>query len=208
MIAANQMDIGTINLSDLLARGASFKQYAKGDLIFSEGSECHYYHQLESGLVRWVNIDDEGRAYVQAFIMPGESFGEMPLFDNGPYASSSYAEQDCVVVRLKKENFLQMMAAGNQLLMAMTVVMARRLRYKFFMIKTLANPSPAARIERLLQYLIQEQRHICPSTKQLKLKRQQIADLCGLRVETVIRTILQMNDEGNLQIRERKIYLT
>jgi CRP/FNR family transcriptional regulator, cyclic AMP receptor protein len=208
MIPSTLPATGTIDISALLASGASFKRVAKGDLIFSEGSHCSFYHQLVSGSVRWVNIDDDGRTYVQAFIEPGECFGEMPLFDDGPYASSAFAEQDCLIIRLKKEHFLQMMAENNKLLMAMGRVLAQRLRYRFFLLKTLTNPSPEVRIERLFDYLKQEGRHICNQTGQLNLKRQQIADLCGLRVETVIRTILHMHETGALLVQDRKIYLS
>lgn len=207
MFPANFTTPGAIDVSVLLASGASFKPVAKGDLIFSEGSHCSFYHQLISGSVRWVNIDDDGRVYVQAFIEPGECFGEMPLFDDGPFASSAFAEQDSLLIRLKKEHFLQLMKENNILLMSMSRILAQRLRYKFFLLKALANPSPDVRIERLFQYLKQECRHISPETGMLRLKRQQIADLCGLRVETVIRTIKQMHEEGRLLISERKIYL-
>jgi CRP-like cAMP-binding protein len=37
--------------------------------------------------------------------------------------------------------------------------------------------------------------------------RQQIADMTGLRVETVIRTVKQLQKEGKLEIIQHKIYL-
>ena len=37
--------------------------------------------------------------------------------------------------------------------------------------------------------------------------RQQIADMTGLRVETVIRTVKKLQREGKLEIRQHKIYL-
>ncbi len=199
---------GTIDVSVLLASGASFKQVPKGEMIFSEGAHCSFYHQLVLGSVRWVNIDDDGRMYVQSFIEPGECFGEIPLFDDGPYASSAFAEKDSLIIRLKREHFLQLMAENNTLLMDMCRVMAQRLRYKFFLLKTLTNPSPEVRIERLFHHLKQEGRHMWGAKNLLLLKRQQIADLCGLRVETVIRTIRHMHEAGKLLLDDRKIYLT
>jgi CRP/FNR family transcriptional regulator, cyclic AMP receptor protein len=198
---------GTIEIPLLLASGASFRQVRKGDLIFSEGSACWYYYQLVSGSVRWVNIDDDGRTYVQAFIEPGECFGELPLFDEGPYASSAFAEKDSMYIRLKKETFSQLMAEQPELLMIMSRLLAHRLREKFFMLKSIANPSPEVRLVRLLEYLKNSGRHIVKETNQIRLTRQQIADLSGLRVETVIRTMKHMHLEGLLRIENRKIFL-
>jgi len=199
--------IGTIDESILLASGASFKQVAKGEQIFSEGGYCSFYHQLVSGSVRWVNIDDAGRIFVQAFIEPGECFGEMPLFDDGPYASSAFAEKDSLLLRLKREHFLQLLAENNQLLFKMSKVLAQRLRFKFLILRCIANPSPQICLMQLLECLKKEGRHINAASNLLELTRQQLADISGLRVETVIRTIRQMHDAGMLNVLERKIYL-
>lgn len=40
----------------------------------------------------------------------------------------------------------------------------------------------------------------------VKLTRQQIADMTGLRVETVIRSIRQMEEKGELVIDKGKVY--
>lgn len=36
--------------------------------------------------------------------------------------------------------------------------------------------------------------------------RQQLSDMLGLRVETVIRTIKQLEKEGHLKIKDRKVF--
>lgn len=198
---------GTIEIPLLLASGAAFRHAAKGDMIFSEGTTCWYYYQLVAGMVRWVNIDDDGRTYVQAFIEAGECFGELPLFDEGPYASSAIAEKDSMYLRLKKETFYELMAEHPDLLMNMSRLLAHRLREKFFLLKSIANPSPEVRLLRLLEYLKQSGRHIALETNLIKLTRQQIADLLGLRVETVIRTMRRMHNEGLLRIENRKIFI-
>ena len=81
-----------IDTDTLLAWGAVYKQANAGEVLFSEGSVCQYYNQLVSGTIKWVNIDDEGREYIQDIIEPGESFGELPLFDEGLYSASAIAE--------------------------------------------------------------------------------------------------------------------
>lgn len=198
---------GTIDLDVLLAWGASFKQVGKGDLIFSEGTCCRFYHQLVWGSVRLMNIDDDGRVYVHSFIEPGESFGEFPLFDDGLFATAAFAETDSLVIRLRKETFLHLMEENNALQMEMTRTLARRLRFKFFIIECLANPSPEIRLLRLLKYFKEEGRHLEPGSNQLMLTRQQLAELLGLRVETVIRAIRHLHDEGSVKVMDRKIYL-
>lgn len=195
-----------IDVNLLLALGATFRDVAKGEIIFQEGSHCRFYHQLVSGSVRWVNTDDKGKEYIQSFIEPGESFGEFPLFDDGPYAASAIANEDAVVLRLKKETFLQLLKEEPSLHLHFDKKLVERLRFKFMLLRMLSNHTPEERVHNLLDFLKGNQKHICPNCHQIKLTRQQIADLCGLRVETVIRVVRRMHDEGQLLVENRKIY--
>jgi CRP-like cAMP-binding protein len=197
---------GMIDVNLLLAMGATLRDVAKGDFIFQEGTHCRFYHQLVSGSVRWVNTDDKGKEYIQAFIDTGESFGEFPLFDDGPYAASAIANEDSVIIRLKKETFLQLLKEDQSLHLRFDKKLVERLRFKFLLLRMLSNHTPEERVNNLLDFLKGNQKHICPNCHQIKLTRQQIADLCGLRVETVIRVVRRMHDEGRLLVENRKIY--
>ncbi|MBK8713103.1 MAG: Crp/Fnr family transcriptional regulator, partial [Niastella sp.] len=60
-----------IDIDVLLAYGAAFKKVNKGEVIFNEGTSCSFYYQLVSGRVRWINIDEEGKEFIQIFVEPG-----------------------------------------------------------------------------------------------------------------------------------------
>ena len=98
-----------INVEVLLAHGATLKKYDAGDIIFSQGSTCKYYHQVVEGCIIWENLNDEGKRFIQYIVEPGESFGELPLFDGEGYAANAMAEVDSLVVRLPKEIFVEML---------------------------------------------------------------------------------------------------
>jgi CRP-like cAMP-binding protein len=196
----------TIDENLLLAWGATYQRVRKGEYIFRESSLCRYFHQLTEGSVRWVNIDEKGRECLQSLIVPGESFGEIPLFDDGPYVASAIANEASVVIRLPKDRFLEMLHTNTSVHAAIDRKMSERLRFKFIMLKTLAHQSPEVRIKQLFDFMKTEQKYICPRYHYITLTRQQIADLSGLRVETVIRAIRRMHDEGQLLVENRKIY--
>lgn len=195
-----------IDIDLLLACGAAYKKVSADEIIFQEGTSCHFYHQLVSGSVRWVNIDDEGHEFIQTLIDPGECFGEMPLFDNGPFAATTIAEEDTVIIRLNKTSFLQLLKENPDIHFKFSQLMAKRIRFKFLILKSLALHSPELRISTLLTYLKAENKNYCAKCNQLKLTRQQIADMTGLRVETVIRAMRHMHEKGELVIEKGKVY--
>ncbi len=195
-----------IDVNILLAWGAAYKKVAAGEMIFHEGSCCTFYHQLVEGSVRWVNINNDGKEFIQTFIEPGECFGEFPLFDDEPYAASAIADADSVVIRIHKSIFHQILKEHPDLHFSFSKLLSQRLRFKFLILKELAAHDPENSISTLLAYFKEHKKYICTKCNKLKLTRQQIADMTGLRVETVIRTMKNMQHKGELQITKGKVY--
>ncbi len=196
-----------IDLELLCAYGGNVKLYRTGEIIFPEGVACHCYHQLKSGLVRWVNILENGKEYLQTLVEPGESFGELPLFDGGVYAATAIADSDCEVYRIPAGAFHQLIIDHPKVHFDFSRLLAERLRFKFMITKECAYHDPEHRIAGLITYLTIANKNICQHCFQLKLTRQQIGDMTGLRVETVIRTMRKMHENGEIVIRKGRVYL-
>jgi CRP/FNR family transcriptional regulator, cyclic AMP receptor protein len=195
-----------IDIDLLLACGAAFKKVPKGNVIFREGTTCCFYYQLVSGRVRWMNINEEGREFIQIIIDQGECFGELPLFDDEPYAATAIADEDSVLIRLHKPVFKHLIKENQDLHFKFSRLLTQRVRFKFMLLKSFASHDPENRISALLNYLKKENKNFCTDCSQLKLTRQQIADMTGLRVETVIRSMRHMHEKGELLINKGKVY--
>jgi CRP-like cAMP-binding protein len=195
-----------VDIDTLLAFGAVYKKLEPEEYIFREGTECHFYYQLVSGSVRWTNINDDGKEFIQNMIEPGESFGELGLFDGSAYAASAIANKDSLVIRLHKSSFLKMLKESPELYLMFLKLFSERLRFKFLLLKELACFGPTHRIATLFNYFKKSNRNFSKKHNQLELTRQQIADMTGLRVETVIRSIRHMNDTGELTIERGKVF--
>ncbi|MBS1621003.1 MAG: Crp/Fnr family transcriptional regulator [Bacteroidetes bacterium] len=195
-----------IDIDTLLAWGATYKKVNKEEIIFNEGVECIFYYQLVSGSIRWVNIKEDGREFIQAIIEPGECFGELPLFDSSLYAANAIANCDSVLLRLNKTTFRQLLREYPDLHFSFSKLISARLRFKFLLLKELACNDPEQRIVALLSYLKTNRKNICHDCNRVNLTRQQIANMTGLRVETVIRTIKSLQQKGTLFIDKGKVY--
>lgn len=195
-----------LSIDLLLALGGSYKKIAAGETIFPEGAECRFYHQVVEGAVKWVNINDDGKEFIQDIAQPGESFGELPLFDDETYAATAVAEQDSLIMRLHKPVFIKLLEESPELHFAFSRLLSEKIRFKFLLLKTITCEDPYKRISALLNYFKKSSKHICQDCNQLQLTRQQIASMTGLRVETVIRTMRHMHDDGQVRISKGKVY--
>ncbi len=196
-----------IDIDTLLAWGAAYKKLKAGDIIFQEGAQSNFYYQLVSGRVRWLNINDEGREFLQIIIEAGECFGELPLFDGEPFAASAIADTDIVFLRLHRSSFQKLLQENAEMHFSFSKLLAKRIRLKFFILKEMANHDPQRNISALFSYFKSTQTNICPKCNRINLTRQQIADMTGMRVETVIRAIRNLHQKGMLQIAKGKVYI-
>jgi CRP/FNR family transcriptional regulator, cyclic AMP receptor protein len=195
-----------IDINLLLDKGATYKRLIAGEVLFSEGEHCEYYFQLVRGQIRWVNCNKEGDEYLQTIVEKGESIGELPLFDGEVYAASAIANKPSQVIRLQKQSFHELLIVQPEIHFAFSRLLTQRLRFKFYLLKEIAGNDSEKIITALLNYLYDKKDHICAICNQVRLNRRQIAEMTGLRVETVIRIMRQLNEKGIIQIHNRKAY--
>ena len=195
-----------VDIDLLLCYGATYKNIRKGNMIFAEGETCLFYYQLVTGVVNWVNINDEGKEFIQTILGEGESFGELPIFDDKPYAATAIANVDTTIIRLGKTAFLQLVRDNPDIHFKFSRLFTERLRFKFLLIKEIASQGPEHCISSLFNYFKQHQQFTCKKCNKVTLTRQQIADMTGLRVETVIRAIRNLHDQGKVLIEKGKVY--
>lgn len=190
----------------LLEFGARKLHIKKGETIFSEGDTPKYYYQIADGEVKMNNFNDEGKEFIQGLFSLGNCFGEPPLFINKPYPANAVATVDTDLYILPKDILLKLLHDNPDANLAMTTNLSQRLYYKSIMASEISSQDAEHRIIKLIDYF-KEIVGMKPSDKyKVTLTRQQIADLTGLRVETVIRSIKILEKKGSLIIKDRKIF--
>lgn len=196
-----------INQELLLEYGGDLKVYESGERILNEGEVATHFHQVVSGQVKMNNYNEDGKEYIQGLFSLGKSFGEPPLFGNFMCPANAEAISKTEIIRLKRDDFFRLLKENPDVHLEVTTILAERLHYKAIMVSEISSNEPEHRILRLLDYLKEQ---IAPDKQpfsyEVKLTRQQIGDLTGLRVETVIRTIKNLEIKGQVEIRKRKVY--
>jgi CRP-like cAMP-binding protein len=175
----------------------------KDEILFIEGDPARDYYQVEAGSVKMYSANQDGQEFIQGIFTPGESFGEPALIGKFPYPGSVAALVHSKVWKLAGDYFLQMLKENFELHLKMDQVLCQRLRYKSMVLSEISSYDPEHRILSLLNYYKSKNGNsgkiIIPFT------RQQLADMSGLRVETVIRTVKKMEKEKKLSLDGHKI---
>lgn len=177
----------------------------KGQTVFHQGDEAIDYFQIESGSVKMLVVSPDGQEFIQGVFHSGESFGEPALIAKFPYPGSAIAVEASKVWKLSGDYFLQMLKDNFDLHLLMDRVLCERLKYKSMVLSEISSHDPEHRILSLLKHY--KSRHASGSEETIAIPytRQQLADMSGLRVETVIRAVKKMEREKKLVLVGHKI---
>lgn len=188
----------------LIAYGATTLKVKKGDFVFYENADSHFFYQILSGEVKLISLSQDGKEFIQGIFKSGSTFGEPPLFVGKPYPSSSIALVDSVLLKLSKEKLLALMHDRPGIAIEMIEALSERIYKKAVIAKILSCSDPE---EKILAFLDRVKEEI-NSDSEIKIPytRQQIADSTGLCVETVIRTLLKLCQEDKVAIKKHKVY--
>ncbi|MFH6961426.1 Crp/Fnr family transcriptional regulator [Flavobacterium plurextorum] len=183
------------------------KSVDKNDIIFEEGKLPTHYYQIISGEIKMCNYNDDGREFIQGIFYKNQSFGEPPLFLNQKYPANAIAVENTEIFLLPKAVFMTLLQENPSVSIEIIENLAQRLYYKSIMAAEISTHEPEHRVLKLIDHGIayfnfkkDVNGHLISFT------RQQIGDLTGLRVETVIRAIKALEKKGQLKIINRKVY--
>ena len=196
-----------IKIEILEKYGAFRRLYKKSEIIFEKDKLATHYYQIISGSVKMNNFNDEGREFIQGFFTVNQCFGEPPLFLERTYPANAEAVEEAELICVSKANFLQLMAENPEVSIIMIENLAQRLHYKSVMAAEISSQDSEHRLLQLFDYSITYFNFKKENNGfHIDLTRQQMGDLTGLRVETVIRTIKTLEKKGELKIINRKVY--
>jgi CRP-like cAMP-binding protein len=180
------------------------KHYAKDQVIFNELDTPQYYYQIKTGHIKMYNLTEDGKEFVQGFFKNDQSFGEPPLFGEFKYPASAISLTESSIYVLPKTVFLELLKQNPETHLKITTLLCQRMVYKAKIMKEVSIHPPEHRILTLLNHL--KSTANTNDLYEVNLTRQQISDLTGLRVETVIRAVKKLEKTGQLSILKRKIH--
>ncbi|UQB69396.1 Crp/Fnr family transcriptional regulator [Epilithonimonas zeae] len=185
--------------------GAKVEEYNIGDVIFSEGGTPLYYYQIIEGDVKLNNYNEDGKEMIQSILTTGQSIGEFLLFVDKTYPVNAIAISPCRVLKLSKSKFLLVLENYPEVHFDIIQSLSDTMYFKFVMGQIFSTQNTSTKLKALMDYLKSFQKDQTPFSFQVPLTRQQMASLTGLRVETTIRTLKQMEKDNIVKIKNRKI---
>jgi CRP/FNR family nitrogen fixation transcriptional regulator len=173
--------------------GASMS-FARNAEIYGESEPADYLYKVVSGTVRTYKVLNDGRRQIGAFYFPGDIFG---LETGDEHVFSAEAITDSKVLVIKRSAVVSLAARDNEVARQLWSLTSRELRrvqdHILLLIKTAE--------ERVVSFLLEmAARRPEANAVELPMSRQDIADYLGLTIETVSRTLSQLEDTAAIEL--------
>ncbi|ARQ03020.1 helix-turn-helix domain-containing protein [Pseudorhodoplanes sinuspersici] len=159
--------------------------FAKEAEIYGENEPAEYVYKVLTGAVRITRVLQDGRRQIEAFYFPGDVFG---LEFGAEHTSSAEAVSSATIALVKRSTLLAAAtrdsSLSNQLLTHTARELEQARRHAMLLVKTAQ--------ERVASFLIEISKQLVGGSVELPMSRQDIADYLGLTIETVSRTLTQL----------------
>jgi CRP-like cAMP-binding protein len=169
--------------------------YARNVEIFGEGEPAEYLYKVVSGSVRSCKILDDGRRQVTGFHMVGEVFG-IELDEEHQF--SAEAVNDAVVLVVKRSAIIGLAARNADIGRQLWAMTARELQRVQEHMLVLGCMSAKQRVAAFLLHMALHNPH--GDEIELPMSRQDIADYLGMTIETVSRTMTQLEKDAAINL--------
>lgn len=180
-----------------LAERAVPRDYAPGELIFSEGEICAGLFIVERGHVRIFKSSPSGREQVLSVEGPGGSIAELPVFDGGNYPASTSAVDEARLYFISKQDFYSLCLVHPKVALKVLKVVGARLRRLVGIIEELSFTSVRSRlIANLLRLAAKGKKSPAGVEVQLPASNQELASQIGTVRELVSRNLSRLQAEG------------
>ncbi len=160
--------------------------FARNTEIYGENEPADYMYKVVSGAVRTYKVLGDGRRQISGFYLPGDVFG---LECGETHGFSAEAVSACKVLVIKRASLVSLAARDGDVARQLWTMTADELQraqdHIMLLIKTAQ--------ERVAGFLLEMAvRGADRGEIELPMSRQDIADYLGLTIETVSRTLTQL----------------
>jgi CRP/FNR family transcriptional regulator len=183
--------------------------FKKKEDIFAEGDQPEWFYIVAKGKVKITKLSHEGKEIILEVISPTDIFGGVAVLRNFPYPANAVAMEDSEVVKISRKNLMRLVDRFPNLMYCIALQLGDRMKSSYDSLKNIALERVEARIAALLLKLANK---VGIETKEglqidMRLTKQDVADMVGTTVETSIRTFSKFKKQGLVADKAGKIVI-
>ena len=183
-----------------IAEYMHLREYQRGDVLFWEGDPCDGLHIIEHGSAKIFKLSPQGRQYIVRILQEGDTFAEVPAFDEGTNPVNVEALETCRVWVINNQKLHELVMVHPVFAQKVLGNFGKMLRGMVRMVSEMAFYQVTHRLARLIAELPQEKS--APHWTQ-----EQLAARLGTVREVVARSMKELERSGAIKVEDRRIQI-
>lgn len=187
---------------DILAKGTTEVQAARGDIVFHRGEPCVGFHTVVYGQIKLMFVSPTGVEKVVRLIGPGDSFGEALMFLDKAYIVSAQALADTMLLHVAKSVLYAELARQPDFARKMLAGLSQRLHSLMGDVEAYSLRSGT---QRVIGYLLKDGHGEDGRPFRLETSKTVIASRLNLTPEHFSRILHDLSSQGFIHVKGREI---
>jgi CRP/FNR family transcriptional regulator len=185
------------------------ERYGRKETIFSEGDPSDWFYIVADGKVKITKLSHDGKEIILEVISSMNFFGGIAVLRGFPYPANAIAMEETDVIKISKSNLIKVLDRFPDAMFNIIQSLGDRIRDSHETAKSIALEKVSSRISSLLLKLSEQVGRETPEGKviDMKLTKQDIAEMVGTTVETSIRTMSKFKKMGLIEEKAGKIVI-
>ena len=174
----------------------------RGEIILHEDEPAEALFIVVSGAVKVFKTSTEGKEQILSIVRPGESFNDVPVFDDDPNPAGVQAMGPVVLYELRKSELRGLLQNHPQIALNTIKVLAGQVRNLVSLVEDLSFRHVIGRVAKILLEHAGDGAGPGP-----RLTQQEMAAMAGTAPEVVGRSLRVLEDEGIIRIDRHRIVI-
>ena len=180
--------------------------YKKGQIVFHEESYPGGLFCVRSGAVKLFKVTANGREQIVRLAGEGNILGYRALIGGEPYAATAVVMENSTICHIPRETFFQLVTADPQLSARIMRLLSTELKMAETRIVDIAHKSVKERLAETLLLLAEKfGTKEDGETIDIRLTREELANIIGTATESVIRLLSELNKQQILELEGKAI---
>lgn len=187
---------------EYIGKNINERYFERGSMIIMDGTQASALYFIISGVVKIFKISLDGKEQIFRILRPGDSFNEVPVFDNGVTPVSAEAMTPVTLYEIDKDVLNNLIDRYPLVAKNIIKIMAERVRHLVSLVEDLSFKTVVGRVAKILYETASNGKN-----SGHKLTQQQMAAIAGTAREVVGRSLKSMEDEGIISVDRNRIII-
>lgn len=181
--------------------------YKKKQQIYAEGQRPKAVYYIKKGKVKTFKSNDDGKEFITNVLGIGDFLGYTYVLENIPYKESAEILEDAEIMLIPKDDFLALMSADMPVARQFIKLITHDVLEKEESLLNIAYNSLRKKVAYQLIAMLEKFKAELPDTREIKLSRDNLAQVTGIATESLIRTLSDFKAEKLIDIKGGSIVI-